>query len=132
MESFFNRLDLKEREYLVDHICFPCKLPQRGEKERRKNEGFYMHDHEPKFLSLITRVLHYFPQSPSYYSPLFPTLLRTFEEWKTLQNSPALNKQKVRESLNSLNPNDCFVAYLRQQNACILLTILPTSCKDMQ
>ena len=72
MDSFFKKLNPKAKEYLVDHICFPYKLPQRGSKNRSNHEVFSMHDHESKFLSLITQVLYPFKHNPLSIAPSSP------------------------------------------------------------
>ena len=122
MESFYESLDKQAHEYLIDHICLPCKLPQRGEYKETGSRLI----HEPKLLSLMKNTLHIVRSELVYIPENFDRILRSFEEWCNLQRSLGLHKKEVHATINnSLQPNDFAVFYLHPQNACLILSMLP-------
>ena len=126
MDRLIPKVDQKVYEYLIDHICLPCKLPQRGEKQLADSKVFLMDENDPNFLSLITNTLYSFRKEPlGYYSKPYQKVMNTFTGWSDVQSDALLNKTKVREQINSLNPSDTVVFYLKRQNACLILSMLP-------
>ena len=126
MERLIPSVDQKVYEYLIDHISFPCKLPQRSEKQLANSKVFLMDENDPNFLTIITNVLDSFRKEPlGYYSSLYHQVLSTFKEWSLLQSDSLLNKRKVHMQISSLNPGDTAVFYLKHQNACLILSMLP-------
>ena len=105
-------MNQEEFSYLINHICFPCKLPSEITDGDVK--------HELLLLNFTSQVADYFSTfNLNLNSNSFIKIKEMLEKWSFQQGDIYLNGKVISESLSNLKKNDTSVFYLRAQNCCL-------------
>ena len=104
-----------EFDFLINNICFPCKLPDFTNEDEIRNEVL--------LLNLITKIINFCSTLDfvNVTTTNYNEIKRMFGKWSVLQGYEYLEGNEIHNSIKNLNENESTVFYLRAQNSCFIV-----------